>query len=164
MILVADHGTPWLPDDPQQHVRFALPSGDTVATMDLTWAAQSGRNGRQHIAYAIVMDHAVYAIINKYWNANAEDAQPYFVIEVAETMWLVLGKESDNQHYTLYDQVPSDLMIYDQPLQSELPDPVGYLYAGLGEHDFNIVMPTHQINYPALVSLALIFLVDNGRL
>ena len=164
MILVADHGTPWLPNDPQQHVRFALPSGDIVATMDLTWAAKPERNGRQHIAYAIIVDHAVYAIINKYWHTKKANAQSYFVVEVAETLWLVLGKESDNQHYSLYGEVPSDLMIYDEPQQADLPDPIGYLYADLGEFDFNIVMPTHQINYPALVSLALIFLVDNDRL
>ncbi len=162
--MIADHGTPWLPDDPQQHVRFALPSGDTVATMDLTWAPKPGRNGRQHIAYAIIVDHAVYAIINKYWNTKKANAQPYYVVEVAETLWLVLGKESDHQHFSLYGEVPSDLMIYDEPHQAELPDPIGYLYAGLGEYDFNIVMPTYQITYPALVSLALIFLVDNGRL
>ena len=164
MILVADHGTPWLPADPQKHVRFALPSGDVVATMDLTWAAKKGRNGRQHTAYAIIVDHAVYAIINKYWDANNDEVRPYFVIEVVETLWLVLGKETENSHYSIYGEVPPDLMILNEPNQSELPDPIGFLYAGLGEYDFNIAMPTHQIDYPALVSMALIFLLDNGRL
>jgi len=163
MILVADHGTPWLLDDPQRHVRFALPSGDTMATMDLTWAAKPKRNGRLHIAYAIILDHAVYAIINKYQNTKVENAIPYYVIEVAETLWLVLGKKSDNQHYSVYGDVPSDLMIYDEPEQAKLPDPIGFLVAGLDDYDFKIAIPTHQINYPALVSLALIFLVDNGR-
>ncbi|KAA3657937.1 MAG: hypothetical protein DWQ04_26655 [Chloroflexi bacterium] len=164
MILVADHGTPWLPDDPERHVRFALPAGDTLATMELTWTKKPGRNGRLHTAYAIILDHVVYAIINKYLNTRVENAQSYYVVEVAETLWLALSKETDDQHYSLYGQVPSDLMIYDEPQQAKLPDPIGFLYAGLsGEYDFNIAMPTHQINYPALVSLALVFLVDYGR-
>ncbi|MCA9929538.1 MAG: hypothetical protein KC419_13725 [Anaerolineales bacterium] len=161
--VVADHGTPWLPVDPQQHVRFARPSGDLVATMDLTWLPKQQRNGRHHVAYAIIIDHAVYAILNKYWDGNDNQAAPYFVLEAGEELWLALDKPHEDRHYTLYDEVPSDLMITSDPQQSQLPEPIGYLYQGLGEYDYNIVFPTEQLQHPALVSLALIFLIDYGR-
>lgn len=162
LVLVADHGTPWLVPDPQQQMRFGLPSGDELASMDLTWSGKRSRNGRQHVAYAIILDHAVYAIINKYWEetADPEEKPPYYVLEISDMLWLALGKEGDSRSYAFYDEVPSDLMIYDRPQQSDLPEPIGHLYQGLGVYDFNVVMPLQAISRPALVMLALAFLVD----
>jgi len=159
LALIADYGTPWLPF-PQKHVRFALPSAVVVATMDLTWE-EKGRgkgNGRQHIAYAIIKDHAVYAIINKYAEPDSDKA--YFVLEVGDMLWLVLGKDSPDRRYNFYDQLPSDLLIHHRPNQLDLPEPIGHLYKGLGVYDYNVVIPEDLVADPDLLSLALIFLID----
>lgn len=164
LILVADHGTPWLQPDPQQQVRFALPSGEPQASMDLTWMAKRSRNGRQHIAYAIILDHAVFAIINKYWEEAADTGVlPYYVLEIADTLWLALAKPGADRHFAFYDEVPSDLMIYEQPQQSELPQPIGHIYHGLGHYAYNVAMPVQQLRHPALVALAMAFLIDQGE-
>jgi hypothetical protein len=158
--LVADHGTPWILPAGSNQVRFGLPSGEVRATMDLTWTAREKRNGRQHVAYAIIVDHAVYAIINRYSHVEDNGQPDYFVLEVADTLWLALGKANSAGHYTLYDEIPSDLMISDTPEQADLPDPIGYLYQGLGEFDYNVVIPQKQITEPTLIALALSFLID----
>lgn len=154
--LVADHNSPWLSGLPGSHVRFGLPSGDQTAIMDLK-APERIKNGRQHTAYAVVKNHAVFAILNKH---VIPGRPPYYVIEVGELLWLALPNTDEPKHYSLYNEVPSDLMVYDEPTQSDLPDPIGSVYHGIGDYDYQIAMPPHQPQNPSLIALSLAFLID----
>ena len=157
LVLVADYGSPWLSGLPNSHVRFGLPSGDLVGIMDLK-APEDMKDGRQHTAYALVLDHAVFAIINKH---TIPERLPYYVIEVADILWLALPKEDQPKHYSLYNEVPSDLMVYDEPTQSILPEPIGHVFHAVGEYDYQIVMPSLLPKNPNLIALALTFLIDS---
>lgn len=156
LILVADHGSPWLEGLPRSHVRFAKPDGIGIASMDLK-APERTKFGRQHMAYALVANHAVFAIINKYWK---DKQPPYFVVEVADILWLVLSNKEEPKNFALYNEVPADLMVFDEVSQSSLPDSVGNIYHGIGEYDYQISMPPVHPDNSALVTLALIFLID----
>ena len=154
--LVADYNSPWLSGLSGSHVRFGLPSGDMVAFMDLK-APERMKNGRQHTAYAIVKDHAVFAIVNKHL---IPERLPYYVLEVADILWLALPNANEPKHFSLYNEVPADLMVYDEPTQSDLPNAIGNIYHDIGEYDYQIVMPSNQPQSPSLIALALTFLID----
>jgi hypothetical protein len=153
--LVADFGSPWLGGLRGSYVRFGLPSSDLVALMDVSVSSRK-KNGRSHIAYAIQQNHAVSAILNKY---QVGDKPPYFVIEADEQLWLALP-QADQKHYLLYNEVPSDLMITNEPVTTSLPAPIGTIYFEIGEYDYQIVMPPQELNFPQLIMLALVFLID----
>lgn len=157
LTLVADHNSPWLSGLPGSHVRFGLPSGDMVAFMDLK-APEREKNGRQHVAYAIVKDHAVFAIINKHM---LPERVPYFVIEVADILWLALSTTNEPKTYSVYNEVPSDLLVYDEPTHSDLPGAIGNIYHGIGDYDYQILMPPTKPQHPDLIALALTFLIDS---
>lgn len=154
--LVADFGSPWLAGLPGTYVRFGLPSGNMVALMDMK-APEREKNGRQHTAYAIQQDHAVFAIINRH---TVEGREPYYVIEVADLLWLVLPTTGSTHHYTLYNEVPSDLMVYNEPTEAALPEPVGYVYSDIADFDYQIVLPAQRPKNPQLIALAFAFLID----
>lgn len=157
LALVADFGSPWLVGLPGSYVRFGLPSGNLVALMDMK-APGREKNGRQHIAYAIQQNHAVSAIINRH---SVDERRPYYVIEVGDLLWLALPSSSNaTHHYTLYNEVPSDLMVYDEPTEAALPDPVGYVYADIADFDYQIVLPSQRPRNPQLIALAFAFLID----
>lgn len=156
VIMVADYGSPWLVGLPGSYVRFGLPSGNLVALMDMK-APERVKNGRQHTAYAIQQNHAVSAIINRH---TVDDRRPYYVIEVGELLWLALPSSKAIHHYTLYNEVPSDLMVYDEPTEAALPDPVGYVYADIADFDYQIVLPSQRPRNPQLIALAFAFLID----
>ncbi len=158
LLLVADYKSPWLANLPKSHVRFGRSNGSEVASMDLK-APERMKNGRQHTAYAIVKDHAVFAIINKH---VIPERPPYYVVEVADILWLALSSNDEPKHYSIYDEVPSDLLVYDEPSQSDLPNPIGQVYHGIGDHHYQIVMPPTRPQNPALVALSLSFLIDLG--
>lgn len=157
--LVADHNSPWLTGLPGSHVQFGKPSGVMVASMDLK-APERVKNGRQHTAYAIVKDHAVFAILNKH---VIPDKQPYYIIEVGELLWLALPHTDEPKHYSLYDEVPSDLMVYDEPNHSDLPDAIGNIYHEIGDYDYQAALPTVRTQDPTLITLALVFLIDTSE-
>jgi len=64
--LVADYGSRWLAAEPGHHVRFARSSGDVVASMRLPRPLLPGHNRQRSVSYAVILNHAVYAIINEY--------------------------------------------------------------------------------------------------
>ncbi|MEM7336150.1 MAG: hypothetical protein AAF490_28980 [Chloroflexota bacterium] len=156
LLLVADHNSPWLTGLPGSHVRFGRATGDVVASMDLKVPMRT-KNGRQHTAYAIVKDHAVFAIINKH---VIPERTPYYVVEVDGILWLALSSNDEPKHYAIYNEVPSDLLVYDEPSQSDLPNPIGSIYHDIGDYDYQIVMPPTRPQNPALVALSLTFLID----
>lgn len=161
LILVADSGSPWLRDRVGNHVRFATPSGVQMATLDLTYETKRQRNGRQHVAYAVIVDHAVFCIINKYWQDKTDAApRPYFVLEVAELLWLVLQKPGDAPNFALFTGLPADLLVYNEPAVSDLPDPIGHIYHDVGGYDYNLMMPAKGLGQPSLIALVLAFLID----
>ncbi|MCP4424237.1 MAG: hypothetical protein GY803_07095 [Chloroflexi bacterium] len=67
LALVADHGSSWMPEETRQTVRFVNLGAQVLATLDFPGGGGKLRNGRFHTNHALILDHAVYAIINKYW-------------------------------------------------------------------------------------------------
>ncbi len=162
LTLVADYGSPWLrgAEDAQRQVRFAWSSGELVATLDLPEKGERQADDLVHTSYALILDHAVYAIINAYQAGNEPDTTPYFTIEVEGMVWLVWGKEQDDALFTLYDQVPSNLAVSDNPLESGLIEPIGRIHRTQGDYDLTITLPDQRLHEAALLALALLFLID----
>ena len=160
--LVADQGSPWLPAEPDRHVRFARANGDIVASMVLPQRAARRSNGQQSLSYVIILDHAVYAIINEHHGSTeAEGApSPYFIVEVEGMQWLGLKQPGQTACFSLYDAVPADLTIYDEPLEVPLPAPVGQITRSAGEYDFTAEMPAGRLANAALILLALTFMIE----
>lgn len=154
-MLVADHATPWLANFPSSYVRFADRAGKPLGSMDMT-PMEKNRNGRSHSAYALVVDHAVFAILNRY----QETPHPaYFVVESGESLWVALPTTDEAFQYNLYDEVPADLMTSEQPLQTQM-ESIGQIYQGVGEYDYRIDMPLLGSQDPGLLALALAFLIN----
>lgn len=162
--LVADHGTPWLPAELDRHVYFARPDGDMMASMGLASHLSQSSSGRHYTSYGIIINHAVYAVINEYDEiAGEEDAQvTRFTIEVEGRRWLVLEQANGECHFWLYDAAPAGLTTFDQPMETPLPEPVGQIYPDTGEGDFTAGLPAGRLAHASLILLALIFLIDRA--
>ena len=169
LILVADTGTPWIQADARQHVRFALPDGKEVATLDLPW------NGKVHpkkearnVAYAIIQNHAVYAIINEYTRAAADGkkTRPYFVMEVETAMWLAMAQRGEGGalSYAIYDEVPPGINTPDGVAVADFPEPIGRVQRGASggdpPYDYTVDLALGRVTHSALIVLALVFLID----
>ncbi len=161
LLLVADHGSPWLPKDPCKHVRFAKPDGRPVASLDLPWQ-ENGRKKHKHTSYAIIYDFAVYAIINEYGRSLDGDplSLPYYLMEVEGVRWLVCGGCEQDLFLGFYDDVPDGLAVFTEPQDATLPEPIGRVQSAQTIHDFQIKLPVDSFSQASLLSLALIFLVD----
>ncbi len=166
LILVADHGSPWLPQDPKRHVRFARPDGHPVASLDLPSPPTGDESPAHSVSYAIIFDHAVYAILNEYDRSLDNKALdlPYFVLEAEGKRWLACGSCNADPFFALYDQVPAGLSVYTEPQTEELPDPVGLLEQDSNAFDLWISLPNGRFRQGALLSLALVFLIDRFSL
>lgn len=160
--LVADHGSPWLLADPDRTVRFARANGDAVASMALPRQRPESGNGQHSVSYAIILNHAVYAIVNEHQDSTKTDSvlSTYFTIEVEGMRWLALKQPARDAYVCLYDEVPADLTIYEEPLEAPLPEPVGEIHQSTGEYDLTAEISAGRLTQTALVLLALIFLVD----
>ncbi|MCB8945533.1 MAG: hypothetical protein H6658_17425 [Ardenticatenaceae bacterium] len=160
--VVADFASPWLSsENSERYVRFADSSGKTIAQMDLATTAVKSLGGRQNKDYAIVLNHAVYAILSQYhWHDNDGD-RIYFVLRVGENMWLALKEESNEPYFTIYDDVPASLISRSaEPMFSNLPEPIGEINWGSQQYDYTITWKEERIERMALLVMALVFLVD----
>ena len=160
--VVADRGSPWLAAESNHHVRFARPSGDMVASMGLASHVSQSGSGHRYASYAIIVNHAVYAIINEYYDSTKTEGTfaTHFTVEVEGMQWLVLEQAEGDLYFRLYDQAPTDLTIYNEPIEARLPEPVGQIYWSNGEYDFTAEIAAGRLAQASLVLLALIFLID----
>lgn len=166
LILVADHGSPWLPPDLRGNVRFARPNGELVAKLHLSQTAVKRNRRRPYTDYAIILNHAVYAIIQEYHSpisTNEHLSFPYFILNVEGLKWLALKPDADS-FFALYDRVPFWLGRATRAGQPDLPRPVGHIAQTAVGYDFTITFSTARLNHSPLISLALIFLIDYNRL
>lgn len=160
LILVADHDTPWLPEDSHHQVRFARADGELVASLDLPWQADKHKSGMSFTRHAIILDHAVYAIISVYWDKEINDKRPYLVIEVEGHRWFAKCCHPDGYDYAIYENVPTNLTVVDELLEEELPPLVGYLNTVVGGREFDLALPGKILQKTAVIALAILFLLD----
>lgn len=157
--LVADYASPWLPADEQSRVRLARPDGQLAALLDLPEGEGKVRNGRSHTSYALILDHAVYAIFNHYQTEHGQKP-PFFTIEADGMTWLAWGETNSDVLLTLYNEVPANLMIVNDPLESSSVTPVGTMNRAAGEYAFTVTLSVNPLTHADLITLALVFLFD----
>jgi hypothetical protein len=176
LLLVADQGSPWLPADLPPQVRFSRPDGDRLATMDLPRGDDRRPDRKQN--YAIIYEHAVYALITSLdlsggtaaLNAPPPAGPPTFdrlVIEVEGHRWLGLrwNEEGDNGPLlVIYDAAAADLPNAVDPEAADLPEPIGLLEVGAGDYDYDLTLPAGRLAQTPLLALALAYLVDGDLL
>ena len=173
LLLVADEGSAWLPADQPPHVRFARPDGERVASMDLPRPTDR-RPEKQH-NYAIIHEHAVYALITAPIRPPSSVLGPptggsgivwpfsRLMIEVEGHRWLGLRwTEETGPLLVLYDAAAAGLSLAVERDSSDLPEPLGLLEVGAGDYDFDLTLPAGRLEQGPLLGLALIFLVDQG--
>ena len=173
LLLVADQGSAWLPPDQPPHVRFARPDGERIASMDLPRPTDR-RPERQH-NYAIIYEHAVYALITTPVRPASGATGPLtsssgivwpfmrLMLEVEGHRWLGLRwREEMGPLLVLYDAAAAGLSLAVERDSSDLPEPLGLLEVGAGDYDFDLTLPAGRLEQGALVGLALVFLIDNS--
>ncbi len=161
LILVADYGSPWLPADSQRRVYLARSGGQIVATFDLPEGGKKARNGRSQTSYALILDHAVYAILNEYQEESGHKL-PFFTIEADGVTWLAWSDAEDDALLTLYSDVPPNLLIVNDPFESGQLKSVGVVKRASGEYDFTVTLPVNPLHHADLIALSLIFLFDQS--
>jgi hypothetical protein len=160
LLLVADQGSPWLPEEPQGRVRFARPSGEQVATLDLPrlGSASPGKKA----SHAIIFNHAVYAIFNEL--AADPHRPPDYLLEVEGNRWLVTREEQESLNsLNIYDQFPADLEKF---VETEDMEPIGSVRPAGGDpggYDFTISLPPEHLSQTPLIALALVVIVESRR-
>lgn len=172
LVMVADQGSPWLSANFPHRVQFSQPDGQVIATLDLPRVGRKeGGKGAQHVDYVVILNYAVYAIINEYrWTAvKGEKRQPpYYILEVDQKLWLAQPQGSDSL-FLLYDEVPPkfaahetlavpDLLEANGRIQLLTPDTAEYTSA----YHFIVELSPDQMEHAGLVVLALIFLIDRA--
>lgn len=176
LLLVADQGSPWLPADLPPQVRFSRPDGERVATMDLPRSDE--RRADRKYNYAIIYEHAVYALITALdlsggtaaLNAPPPAGPPSFdrlVIEVEGHRWLGLRWTEEGENgplLVIYDAAAADLPAAVDPEAADLPEPIGLLEVGAGDYDFDLTLPAGRLAQAPLLGLALAYLVDGELL
>lgn len=161
LLLVSDQGSPWLPDDPYHHVRFARPDGTPIASLDLPWLTANDPKGKP--SFAIVYDDAVYALVSQASTAEPEeDRLAVWTIEVQGLQWIVVEQTIEGAPcLCLFDDAPGNLAIYGTPEDAGLHDPIGRVSARLEEDGrFAITLPAGELEHAPLLALALVYLVD----
>jgi hypothetical protein len=163
LTLVAEMGTPWYEDESSK-IRIATSGGELLATLDFPGVETTGKQGQGRIDYALIYDHAVYAILTKYapLDPDDEDALPYFTIEAEGERWLALGERENGRlphsKFSLCDNTPSDLSVYADPLDA-CNGTIGKIRRVTGEYDYDVTFPDDRFQQPQLISLALVFLI-----
>ena len=160
--IVADYASPWLSaEHSDRYVRFASSSGKTIAQMDLAATAIKLIGGRQSKGYAIVLDHAVYAILSEYHVQDDEEERVYFVLHVGDSLWLILKEETEQPYFTIYNEVPANLTSRSrEPMFSDLPESIGELSQDLNQYDYIVSWQEEGIKRLGILVLALVFLID----
>ncbi len=162
--LVADYGTPWLANDAGK-VRFSRPSGETLASLEFPGLKATSKGGQSRTSYALIYDHAVYAIFNQLVWPDEDDpeALPYFVIETEGERWLALSGQqngrSSTPQFVLCDQAPANLQAYAQAMDDCLADPVGQISWPGDPAEYVMLLPDGRFRQPQLILLALVFLI-----
>lgn len=151
--LVADHGSPWLAANPHHDVRLARTDGHLVATLNLPWGVGVGE--KRPLSYAVLVDHAVYAVFEVYGGKR-----PLIVLEVEESRWLVAPNPA-NSGFTLFDNAPSSFRLRTSQPSEQTDPPIGHIYQQLDGYDFVLDLPAKRpLRRPAILSLALTVLLD----
>lgn len=171
LVMVAEHGTPWLPEKDQHLVRFAYPNAQAVASMDLSGVPTPSKHGLERTSYAIIYDLAVYAIISEYRQpdgaVNQGGIPPHYVLEVDGCRCLLVERPSTEAHdkrFALYESVSVDALVVDAADNDSLPAALGQIATPAAMHDFQVSLPDGRLRQPSLVALALTFLVDRHLL
>jgi len=160
LLLVADQGSAWLPPEQEQQVRFARANGELVATMDLSRPDE--RRPTKGRDYAIIFDHAVYALISAPASTRfpSEARFDRLVIEVEGNRWLALcwpgGLEA---LMVIYDADASGISTHIHPDSADLPEPIGLVETG-SDCDFNLTLPAGRLAQAPLLGMALVFLIN----
>jgi hypothetical protein len=158
LLLVADQGSPWLPEEPQGRVRFARPNGEQFATLDLPRAGSAP--AAKKASYAVIFNHAVYAIFNEL--SADPNSPPDYLLEVEGNRWLVTREEQESlASLNIYEQFPADVERYSETDDQE---PIGSVRpAGdeYGDYDFTISLPSEQLSQTPLIALALVVMVES---
>lgn len=162
LILVADYGSPWLP--PQQ-LRLAKPDGKPIAALTLPKPtfARLRRKTSNLTSYALVIENAVYAVINKLQPSSSNQSDtPYYIVEVESQKWLALDEPQQRGRFALYSTVPPRLAF--TPLrQLPLPAAIGLITPTSDEgspFDFTVQLEPGRLRHFNLILLSLVFLVD----
>lgn len=168
LLLVADHGSAWLPAGDVAQVRFARPGGEQVASMDLPIPTGGRSDKKQN--YAIIYEHAVYALLTAMdlssGTGSLAQAVPgkfdRLVVEVEGYKWLGLcwAGDEEGRLLALYDTVTTGLSSSVDPESADLPEPTGLLEVGTGDYDFDLTLPVGRLAHGPLLGLALAYLVD----
>ena len=158
--LVLEQGTPWLPAKGSSRARFALPNGEIVASFERPWRQ---RFRRAQIDYALIIDHAVYAIISQYPPTPTKQEAPAFIMKAGLTKWFALGNEEGEPFFTLYEGAPTNLALYTSPTAVALPEPIGHVNRATGRYHFIMSTPDELPDHASLLVLAFIFLIDRSE-
>jgi|GEM_PF-2205069 len=167
LLLVADYSSPCLSGDEEQEVRIARPDGFPLATLELP-QPRSGKPERQRrTRYAVIHDHAVYALINAEVDPTAAIALPYYVVEVEGLRWLALAQPAVVPGggcalgLALYAETAAHLAIYAGCLADDLPQPMGALEPQSDGYILSWTLPPDcELAQPDLLALALAFLLE----
>lgn len=162
--LVAEVGTPWQEAEGSK-IKIATPDGELVATLDFPGVVSTGKQGRDRISYALIYDHAVYAIITKHAPLAPENENPlpYFTLEVEGERWLALGEAGNGRfplatRFSLCDDTPADLTVYGNPLDA-CQEVIGNIRRVTDDYDYAVTFPDSRFQQPSLIVLALTFLI-----
>ncbi|MGB5057860.1 MAG: hypothetical protein WBO48_04175 [Candidatus Promineifilaceae bacterium] len=163
--LVADFGTPWLRHGEPGKVRLARPSGEALASLEFPGLKTTSKGGVPRISYALIYDHAVYAIITQHtWpNLDDADAVSYFMIEAEGQRWAALNREVNGRslpdQFVLCDNAPAVVEPHAQFLDDCQAAPVGQIQRPTSAEEYQVIMPDGRFRQPQLILLALVFLI-----
>ncbi|PID86857.1 MAG: hypothetical protein CSB13_02290 [Chloroflexi bacterium] len=163
LLLVGECGAPWQEAEDSK-IRITTPGGDLLATLDFPGVESTGKQGQGRIGYALIHDHAVYAIITKHTpkDPDGEETLPYFTVEVEGERWLVLGERGNGRSqvstFVLCANAPTNLAVY-ADLMDACDETLGKIRRVVGDYDYDITFPENRFQQPHLISLALTFLI-----
>jgi hypothetical protein len=176
LLLVADQGSGWLPQEGPPQVIFARPDGERVASMDLPRAGD--RRPEKQQSYALIYEHAVYALFTAPTRPPTGGTAPLhpppppgsgvvwpftrLLIEVEGSRWLGLSwSREDGPPLVLYD-APAGLSPAADVEPDDLPDAIGAVEVGTGDFHYDLTLPTGRLAQGGLLGLAIVFLVELG--
>lgn len=161
LVLVADQGSPWLPDDTRRQVRLARPDGLKVATLDFPTSPARPGKGQPH---ALMVEHAVYALITTMIDEYDDQPERRLVVEVEGNRWVGLRPDAadDRLLLGLYDSETTGTD-FNLPDESDPMAPIGQVRrAVLETYDLEVLLPSATLAHAGLLAASLVFLVDTS--
>ncbi len=158
LLLVAEYGMPW--SGKPQTVRFGAPDGRAIATLQQTTAQAKSGTGRLQSTFVVVYQDAVYAILMAYYENGRS---PYFLLEVDKLRWLAFAPEPDDETtplLSLYDNFSGNVRFFNPAVLPATSQLVGGVYKTAEPFHLSVTLPPDTLRQPALVALALTFLMD----